>query len=321
MKREKTGFSLNPTQWFTHYRHSRMPTAIALGGGGARGVAHLGLLKFLEDNAYHFDMIAGTSAGAIFGALYLQSNDAEEAYDRFKHVFSETDTDYDLITESRRESSFLNSLRKTLYLGKSLFYPSVIKSEPLSRFIAELLGEKKDFEDMKIPLYVVATDLISGKDVVFHQGELHTPILASSSIPGVFPPVHHGEYLLIDGGTTQKLPSRIAFQLGAARVLGVDASSPFNLETRYENATEILIRSEEIAIKRLHHINCRSADLLLYPRMKDFHWYDFDRHEEAFDAGYTVAVQNRDQIDRFFAARRGSPLRKSSKDGDEFFLE
>lgn len=313
--------SVTPAQWCSRILSSRKPVAIALGGGGARGVAHLGVLKFLEDNNYRFDLITGTSAGAIFGALYLLVNDAEEAYERFRDVLSVTDTDYDLISESRKESSFLRSLRRTLYLGKSLFSPSIIKSEPLSRFISALIGDQRDFEELKSPLFVVTTDLVSGKDVVFQRGKLHLPVLASSSIPGVFPPVRLGKYLLIDGGTTQKLPSRIAFQLGAGRVLGVDAGSPFSDVATYENATEILIRSEEIAIKRLHRRNRISTDLLLCPRMNDFDWYDFDRHEEAFNAGYEEAVRNRDKIDRFFNTRHPSPLRKSCKGENDFFLE
>ncbi len=287
-------------KWFGRKTIHKGKTAIALGGGGARGVAHLGILKYLEDNGYHCDFLVGTSAGAIFGALYLLSQDSDEAYERLKDALENLEGGKKFLGITNNKSSVLANLKEKLYLAKSLFSISILEQEPLQKFLTVLIGKDKTFKDLKKTLYVVATDLNTGKDVVFSQGELLAPLMASSSLPGVFPPVKFQNYCLIDGGTTQKLPSRIAYMLGAQKVLGVDVGSAILPKENFSGAAQVMIRSEEIASAILHRQNCRAANLLLTPYFNDFKWYDFKRHSEAFDIGYNEALKQKRTIDRFF---------------------
>jgi NTE family protein len=292
-------------KWFGKKTIHKGKVAIALGGGGARGVAHLGILKYLEDNGYYYDFLVGTSAGAIFGALYLLSQDSDEAYERLKDALEGLEGGGKFLAVTNKKSSVLANLKEKLYLAKSLFSVSILDQEPLREFLTVLIGKDRTFKDLKKTLYVVATDLNTGKDVIFSKGELLTPLIASSSLPGVFPPVKFRDYCLIDGGTTQKLPSGIASMLGAKKVLGVDVGSAILPKENFSRAAQVMIRSEEIASAVLHRQNRQATNLLLTPGFNDFKWYEFKRHSEAFDAGYSEALKQKRAIDRFFKRGKG----------------
>jgi NTE family protein len=295
--------------WF-----GKKKTALVLGGGGVKGVAHLGVLKYLEQNGYSdYDFIVGTSSGAIFGALFLSSSDVNEAYSRLSEVLTKLDTKKGLINITKNKSTFLANLKEKLYLAKSLLRISIIDEAPLREFLVALLGEKPQYSDLKLPLYVVATDLISGKDVVFSRGDLIPPLMASSAIPGAFPPIRYKNYLLIDGGRTQKLASGIASKLGAQKILGVDVGGHFLLKHRFNTSTQVIIRSEEITSKMLHIQNCRAVDLLIKPDFKKMKWHEFFRYKQAFEIGYREALKNKRELERFFKYRRKSGKRIESQ--------
>ena len=293
------------TGWFKKKGIARTRTAIALGGGGIRGAAHLGVLKYLEEKEYNrFDSIVGTSAGAIFGALYLQSRDSNEAIDKLVQTLDKLDKKKSLINITSKKSNFLSNLKEKLYLAKSLFSMSIIDESYLEEFLVTLIGERSTFSQLKKPLYVVATDLISGKDVVFSQGDLIPALMASSAIPGAFPPQKYEKYCLIDGGSTQKLPSKIALMLGANRVMGIDVGSPFQPKENFSSSIQVISRSETITSFILNQQNRLAVDLLLSPKFKDMKWYDFHRHQEALQAGMAEARRKKEEIDRFFQSQQ-----------------
>ena len=300
----------------------RGKTALALGGGGVRGVAHLGVMKFLEENHHdRYDFVVGTSAGALFGALYLLSLDADEAQDTLSQAVARLSKTKGLPVVASRKSKFLTNVQEKLQTAKSLLTISIIDKEPLREFITALVGENTTFSDLKKPLYVVATDLKSGKDVVFSRGELVPALIASSALPGVFPPIEYHSYYLIDGGITQKLPSRIAYGLGAKRVFAVDVGSPFRFKDRFATPLQVIMRSEEIASQALHDRNCDTVNLLLSPRFGEMRWYEFKRHHEAFEAGHSEASENSRRIHRFFQPSLGRPLSTLKAIEKEFILE
>ncbi len=285
---------------------ARGKIGLALGGGGARGVAHLGILKYLEEKNYPVDFIVGTSAGGIFGALYLLSENSDEAYEKMVTAIEEANGAKNLVNSAIEKSSLLSNLKEKLYLAKSLVSPSILEQEPLRQFITVLLGDHVTFADLKKPLYLVATDLHSGNDIVIGSGDLLTPLIATSSIPGVFPPVPYRDYCLVDGGTTQKLPSKIAYKLGAEKVLGVDISSTYNPKKEYPRAADVVIRAEEVASAALHRENRKAVDLLLHPEFHEFKWHEFKRHKEAFTSGYLEALKHEEDIERFYNNRSNS---------------
>lgn len=287
--------------WFKKSRTPGEKIALALGGGGIRGVAHLGILKYLEEqNHLNYDFIVGTSAGAVFGSLYLLSADADEAVGRLSRAIGKLNNKKSLINITAKKSNFLSNLKEKLYLARAMFSLSVISEEPLREFLMTLIGDHPRFSDLKKPLYVVATDLYSGQDVIFSQGDLIQPLMSSSAIPGAFPPQAYKSYYLIDGGSTQKLPVKIAGKLGAGRVLGVDVGSGFQIKKQYTSSNQVIGRSEEIAKNILNQQNCLAADLLLKPVFQDMKWHDFLRYQEAFDSGYREAASKKKEIEAFF---------------------
>ena len=222
---------------------SRPRTAIVLGGGGIRGLAHLGILKHLERQGHDsFDFFVGTSAGAVFGALYLLSEDADQAIHRVIQTLEILKKRKSLIQITTKKSNFLSNLKERVARTKSLFSLSVIDEIYLKEFLVALIGEGYTFSGLNKPLYVVATDLVSGKDVVFSRGDLIPALMASSAIPGAFPPQRFKEYCLIDGGSTQKLPAGIARKLGAERILAVDVGSPFQKKNEFTSSPQIIAR-------------------------------------------------------------------------------
>lgn len=296
--------------------------ALVLGGGGVKGVAHLGVLKYLEQNEYsNYDFIVGTSSGAIFGALFLNSSNSDEAYNRISEVLTKLDSKKSLTNITRNKSTFLSNLKEKIYLAKSLLRISIIDEAPLREFLVALLGEKLQFSDLKKPLHVVATDLKSGKDVVFSHGELIPPLMASSAIPGAFPPIKYKGYILIDGGRTQKLASGIATKLGAQKILGVDVGGHFLLKDRFSTSTQVIIRSEEITSKMLHIQNCQAVDLLIKPDFKKMKWHEFFRYKQAFEIGYREALKNKKDITRFFKSWRKPGQQKTDLQKETVIME
>lgn len=305
--------------WFGKPRIPRAKIALALGGGGIRGVAHLGIMKFLEEHDFqNFDFLVGTSAGAVFGSLYLLCSGADEALGRVDRTLEKLGKKRSLINITAKKSSFLSNLKEKLYLAKAMFSLSVIGEEPLREFLTTLLGGNPRFSDLRKPLHVVATDLHSGRDIIFSQGDLIQPLMASSAIPGAFPPVSYKNYHLIDGGSTQKLPAKIARALGAERVMGVDVGSSFRIKDEFSSSRQVVSRSEEITKNALNRENRLAASLVLRPSFHEMKWYDFNRYREAFDAGYSEALSKKDAIHNLF--RSAVPLSATPSSPENMFI-
>ncbi len=300
--------------------HNKKKTAIVLGGGGVRGVAHLGVLKFLEENNYDFDFIVGTSSGAVFGALYLLNKNLDEAYMKLSESFQNLGKYKNLKDVISKKSSFLINIKKKLYMAKSMFQLSLIEEKPMEEFFLELFDKDIQFNDLRKELYAVATDLISGKDIVFNKGNLINALMASSSIPAVFPPKKYKNYYLIDGGTTQKLPSKVAYALGANKVIGIDVGSPFINKNKYSNSADLIIRSEEIVSHILHDQNRQACSLLLNPVFNQVNWCEFEKYQECFDAGYLEAEKHAKDIKKILKSKININKKKNINPQNQTFI-
>jgi len=234
--------------------------ALALGGGFARGFAHLGVLQVLEQNHIPISHIAGTSVGSVLGAAYASGAPLAR------------------ILATSRTIRFRDIARWSVSrLG--------LASNHRLADLIERVFESKHFEDMKIPLAVVATDLASGEPVVFRQGPLVEAIRASCAFPGLFEPIQIGTRCLADGVLVAPVPTQAARQLGGTIVVGVAVGVHDGRREAPKNVFQVVARAVSAAQKHQLDTWERHADLVIRPDVNSLAWDDFAKANEAIEAG------------------------------------
>jgi len=243
---------------------ARPGIALALGGGFARGFAHLGVLQVLEQNRIPISHIAGTSVGSVFGAAYASGAPLAR------------------ILAASRTIRFRDIARwRVSRLG--------LASNHRLADLIERVFESKRFEDMKIPLAVVATDLGTGDPVIFRQGPLVDAIRASCAFPGLFEPVLIGTRCLADGGLVAPVPTLAARQLGGSIVVGVAVGVQDGQRGAPTNMFQVVARAVSAAQKHQLDTWERHADLVIRPDVNSLAWDDFEKAGDAIDAGAAAA--------------------------------
>lgn len=277
-----------------------MKTALVLGGGGARGLAHVGVLKVLDKEGLRPDLIVGCSIGSIVGGMYAQMPDSAWVERRLREFFSSTEYENLQIgvLERRRsaqdEDDFIHqiarNLMKRVLLNMVVSRQSILKNDQLNDAL-EFLLKKGDITKTKIPFACNATDLVNGKPVLFTAGDIQQAVKASSSIPGYLPPVATDSQLLVDGAVTYALPIPFARTLGADFVIAVDVRQKIKPQNDFKNVFDILFRSSAISSSILEDEIASDADILLQPDVGDFFWYDFQKMDDFIRAGEAAAYQ------------------------------
>ena len=293
----------------------RPKVAFVLGGGGARGLAHLGVLKVLESAGVRPDLIVGCSAGALVGSLYAFSATTEEAEARLLAFVADSPKDmerYDAIRSitplKPLPEGFFGRLWRLAKMGKffatTLFKESFIDPKQFDRNVAALLPDRL-IEESPVPLAIVATDLDTCREVVLTSGPLRRAVKASSAIAGVFPPVQVNEAHFVDGGFTSKVPVEVALRMGADVVLAVDVSSDLPEEDvgDLRRGTNISSRATAIMAETLKNLQLRFADVVIKPKMEDVHWADFAGVSGIIPLGEAAALEALPAVKR--AIRRG----------------
>lgn len=251
---------------------------LALGGGFARGFAHLGVLQVLEQHHIPISHIAGTSIGSILGAAYASGAPLAR------------------IIATCRTLRFRDIARwRVSRLG-------LASNQRLGGLI-ERVFESRQFEDLRIPMAVVATDLATGDPVVFTQGNLVDAIRASCAFPGLFEPVEIGTRWLADGGLVAPVPTQAARSLGATHVMGVFVGMQDGYRSAPSNIFQVVSRAVSAAQKHQHEVWEQHADLVLRPDVQSLAWDDFDRAEEAISAGAAAARRAIPRIQKLLADR------------------
>lgn len=252
---------------------ARTGIGLALGGGFARGFAHLGVLHVFEQNQIPISHIAGTSVGSILGAAYASGAPLER------------------IIACCRSLRFRDIARwRVSRLG--------LASNQRLALLFERMFEARQFEDLQIPLAVVATDLTSGEPVVFTQGNLVDAIRASCAFPGLFEPVEIGTRCLADGGLVAPVPTRALRSLGAKMVIGVSVGMQDGHRGAPTNIFQVVSRAVSAAQKHQLEVWERYADLVLRPDVQSLAWDDFHRADEAIEAGTAAARRALPRIQR-----------------------
>ena len=261
----------------------RTGVGLALGGGFARGFAHLGVLQVFEQHQIPISHIAGASVGSILGAAYASGAPLGR------------------IIETCRSLRFRDIARwRVSRLG-------LASNQRLATLIDRVF-ESRQFEDLQIPLAVVATDLTSGEPVVFKQGNLVDAIRASCAFPGLFEPVQIGTRCLADGGLVAPVPTFAARSLGAGLVIGVSVGMQDGHCGAPTNIFQVVSRAVNAAQKHQLEIWERHADLVLRPDVQSLAWDDFDRADEAIQAGATAAYGALPRIEKLLRQKEEAAL-------------
>jgi len=261
---------------------------LALGGGFARGFAHLGVLQVLEESHIPISHIAGTSVGSILGAAYASGAPLAR------------------IIETCRTLRFRDIARwRVSRLG--------LASNHRLENLIERVFDSRHFEDLRIPLAAVATDLSSGEPVVFTQGNLADAIRASCAFPGLFEPVEIGTRCLADGGLVAPVPTRAARDLGAATVIGISVGVQDGHRGAPTNIFQVVSRAVSAAQKHQLEVWERHADLILRPDVQSLAWDDFHRADEAIAAGATAARRALPRIENLLRLREEAAKRLQAR--------
>ena len=234
---------------------------LALGGGAARGFAHVGVIQVLEEAGIKPSLVAGTSAGSLVAALYASGK---------------TGAQLQQVAEGMDEAAIAD-------WSLPLFSRGMLRGEALARYVNGQVGGKL-IEQFPMPLGVVATDLQSGQGILFQRGDTGTAVRASSSVPAVFQPVRIGEHEYVDGGLVSPVPVRFARQMGAELVLAVDISSPPEANNA-SGSIQALLQTFAIMGKSITTLELKDADVLVRPALAGMSGTDFSARKRSIEAG------------------------------------
>jgi NTE family protein len=252
---------------------------IALSGGAARGIAHVGVLDILHKAGIPIDIVAGTSAGSVAGAVYASLLDTNKMLG------------YALDPVWKKVINYSDPT-----LGKTGF----LKGQKAKKILERFLGGEPDFKDLKIPFACVATDIDTGEEIILKEGSVIDAVRASISIPGIFTVVEREKRYLVDGGLTTPLPVHVARELGADFVIAVNVNPSVSMQAlkkdenlsaqhKEPNLLHILMQSIYITTYSLAHASMAEADVVIQPNVGHISAADFKRADEFVRLGWEAA--------------------------------
>ena len=274
---------------------------MALGGGGARGFAHIGALRVLQREGIRIGQIVGTSMGSIIGAVYAQTQDAKLTEKKVKQflqtqVFQQSNSD----APQSGPGSFMEQLADLLCKEKintaEMREAMKQRDAGMTTALSELLSDG-NIEGCKIPFAAVASDLLSGEEIILKKGSIVQSVLASSALPGVLSPVKLGDYFLVDGAATSSVPVRAARRLNSKQpVIAVDVSSQLAPFPELNNIFQLVMRSSAITGKCYQRQLVSDADVVIQPHVKLFNWSEFENIDDFIAEGEQAAIEQIEKI-------------------------
>ncbi|MHB8103980.1 MAG: patatin-like phospholipase family protein [Dehalococcoidales bacterium] len=273
-------------------KNKKKKIGLALSGGAARGLAHIGVLDVLQREGIPIDLVTGTSAGAIIGAIYASCRDC--------NIVKKIATNIDW----KKLSPFID-----LTLPKSGF----IKGKKIENLIASFLGIRTDFADLKIPFACVATDIDTGEEIIFNRGSVPTAVRASISVPGVFTAVRWDERFLVDGGLTTPVPVELVREMGADFIIAVNVNPPVSKRMgkssklraqahKEPNLFQVITQLIAITTYAVVQNNMVTADIIIEPKVAHIGPTDFQKVGEMILMGQEAAIDAIPKIKRKLAA-------------------
>ena len=287
---------------------------VVLSGGGAKGLAHIGVLKVLEEAGIEVSYIGGTSMGAIVGGLYASGYSAKQ----LDSIFTSLDPDALLrdftprgsknFFEKRNDEIYALSLPfKNFKIGfPTAFSKGLYNYNTINR-LTDHVRHVRDFDSLPIPFVCIATDIETGKEVVLRKGVLSDAILASGAFPSLYSPVEIDDRLLIDGGVTNNYPIEEVRAMGADIIIGVDVQDPLKTRDQIKGATGVLLQINNYQMIQKMEGKSAATDIYIKPDIKGFTVISFDEGREIIDKGEESAMK---MIDKLVTLGVGHPIEK-----------
>lgn len=272
----------------------KIKLGLALGGGGARGFAHIGAIRAFEEHGIKFDYIAGTSVGSLVGCLYANGMTSDEMLKIAKTL-----------------------VKKDIKTNKILFVPS--KTDGLENLVKRLLGDI-DIKDLKKPFCAVAVDMKSGKEIDIRKGNLSRAIAGSCAVPSVFNYVDFEQFRLMDGGLLNNIPSDVAKSMGADFVVAVDCNPSRGYGTESTKLVDLLMAAYRITTKSNSLKGRMFADVLIEPNTKRFKSTRFDGSEDMVMEGYNAALRKINEI-KILMSQKVKKVKKKNNNSNKILTE
>ncbi len=253
---------------------------IALGAGAARGYAHIGVLKVLQEEGIHIDMIAGTSIGALVGAVYAAQGSVRQ-----------------LFTETVENLSSRFMVRKKIY-DYTLPFQGLLRGRKVMNIVGNAIAHA-DFMDLKIPTYLVGVDILRGEEILFETGDVTQAVRSSLSLPGIFVPHRYRNRWMVDGGLLNPVPVNILEQKGADKIIAVCVENPHASGPKPHVRPSILtVIMQTVNIVHSHATRgfAQKSDLVIYPNTREFAWDDFHRGSTIVRRGERACREMLDEI-------------------------
>lgn len=258
------------------YKKLKFKVGLALSGGGARGLAHIGVIKAFEEQHIRFDCVAGTSAGSIFGALYAAGISVDSMTEQCAQV---------------KTGDILNGIFKVNSDSQNI------------ADVANRLLLHRRFDELQIPFAAVAVDLVSGDEIILDSGEVATAVAASSAVPVVFKPMHLGDRVLVDGGLLNNMPADVCRSMGAEIVIGVDLNHARGKGTASDKLLPTALAVWSITTKGTMYKGYHNSDVVITPELAQFKRTDLGSVHEMVDEGYRAAMQAMPEIKELLMIR------------------
>lgn len=283
------------------------PCCLVLGGGGARGLAHLGAMQAIAETRVPVHRVVGVSMGALMGAFCLVEGDPRRAQQNAmqfldsiegRKLQSSVSSGGGLSGSANRRwgTKVLRKLIKHTLVSKLVTSKSLLSGKILRDLISPLVPDI-DIRDLPTPFQIATVDLHSGRRVMLDSGPLRSAIQASMSIPGIFPAVQHGDQLLSDIGAYDLVPcdappSHQFVKSGPENVIAVDVGQKIDERTNCNSALDAVLRTQFLAEQKMRQISLSKADVVIRPQLRNSEWFDFSSPESIIQAGYNAAAHS-----------------------------
>jgi NTE family protein len=292
--------------------------ALALGGGGARGLAHIGVLEVLQDAGIPISALFGVSVGSIAAAAFAFDPDARKLRENgLRYLLSPEFRRYSNgVTGSAKErihdaavnghkngnghgngngngswfGKILDYLRANRAFHRMILGSSLLPGKILEEVVAAFLPDA-DIAEARIPLTIVAVDLVTGREVEITRGPVRRAVLGSASLPGIFPPVEYGGCLLADVGVISAVPCHAARRSGADKVLAIDVTQHPPRTEHFPSAVDVMLRLQDVASSLFLNLVLQHADVVIRPDVSHLQWTDFRTIPDTIERGRKAAIQ------------------------------